>query len=81
MAKNYRMKNPVNHVKATIGKFQTKHPYMALLFEFPLVAGGVAGAAEAMGLDGFGFFRPILKVPVAGTIYGKVADATKKVLG
>jgi len=82
MAKNYRMKNPISHTKAAIGKFQTKHPFLSLLVEAPIVVGAGAGIAQAAGLDIFPMLRDsgIQKVPVAGKLYMNMAEAVYQML-
>lgn len=68
------MKNPANHVKSSIGKFQTKHPYVSLLVEAPLVIGVVAGILQVLGFPAFAILDPVKRIPVAGKIYTATAD-------
>jgi len=67
------MKNPINHVKATIGKFQTKHPYLSLMVEAPLVVGAAVGIAQQVSPRGFA--RPQLpNIPVVSSVYNETVD-------
>ena len=72
--KTYRFKDPVKHVKSAIGEFQTKHPFLSLVIEAPIVIGAGAGVLEAIGFPAFSVLSPVRKVPVAGKIYTNIAD-------
>lgn len=83
--RQYRMKNPIKHMKASYGKFQSKHPYASSAVEVVTVgAAGVgigAGVLQRLGVDVFSLLRgPIRKVPIGGKIYLAFANGVYQTL-
>lgn len=78
--KYYRMKKFGSSTKQAIGRFQSKHPYLAGAAEGAAIVGIGAGIVREVtgSAQVFRMLDPIKKIPILGKIYVTLADNTSR---
>lgn len=79
--KYYRMKKFGSSTKQAIGRFQSKHPYLAGAAEGAVILGGSAAVVREVTGNELVFERLqfLHRIPVIGGIYRLAVDATRSV--
>lgn len=74
--KVYRMKKFGSSTKQAIGRFQSKHPYVAGAIEGTAIGSAAAGVLQAAGFEVFSSLRFMRRIPLLGRIYVPIANAS-----